>query len=201
MPDPKRVAAPSRVAGRPRTRWTVADLDRWDEPLQLTLDAYADVLDLAERRHGRGHPDAHRVAGTALAKARLPAWRTLRRLLYQRDGGRCVPCGARVPFDLLEIGHLIEKALGGPDTPDNLACMCGDCNRRKPPHRTREEALAWIALVRAESEARDPLRAADRRLGDLGPRERLEVCRLLGVEGTPRDRELVRFLDAWEDLA
>jgi hypothetical protein len=58
---------------------------------------------------------------------------------------RCVTCGTT---DYLESGHLIDRAAGGSNTPDNRVPMCALCNRIKPGHQTRREALAWIVRIR-----------------------------------------------------
>lgn len=44
--------------------------------------------------------------------------------------GFCYCCGSTVitPFDF-ECGHVQARALGGPDTVDNLRPICGSCNR------------------------------------------------------------------------
>lgn len=61
------------------------------------------------------------------------AWRRLRDLVLERDGRACrrpipptgMPCGR--PAN--EAGHIVDKALGGTDTPENLRAECARCNR------------------------------------------------------------------------
>jgi 5-methylcytosine-specific restriction endonuclease McrA len=52
----------------------------------------------------------------------------VRRAVFERDGGRCVGCGAE--FDL-QYDHVIPVALGGASTAENLELLCAPCNRRK----------------------------------------------------------------------
>ncbi|MSQ41454.1 MAG: HNH endonuclease [Dehalococcoidia bacterium] len=52
----------------------------------------------------------------------------VRILAWERDGGRCVRCGAE---DDLQFDHLIPVAKGGGNAADNIQVLCGDCNRLK----------------------------------------------------------------------
>ena len=54
--------------------------------------------------------------------------RLVRIFVWQRDGGKCVQCGAR---ERLEFDHVIPVALGGATTPRNIQLLCEDCNRAK----------------------------------------------------------------------
>ena len=75
-----------------------------------------------------------------------PNWRTLKRLVYERDDGICWVCGQWVPPAFYELGHLVDRVAGGPDTADNVVVMCIRCNRVvKPVFDTLEEAIAWKA--------------------------------------------------------
>lgn len=51
--------------------------------------------------------------------------------ILKRDRFTCSYCGAHPPDVLLEIDHVIPKAAGGSDDPDNLITACWDCNRGK----------------------------------------------------------------------
>ena len=61
----------------------------------------------------------------------IPA--ALRRLVYERAGGRCEYC--LVPEDDVfathEIDHIIAEKHGGPTEADNLALSCALCNKYK----------------------------------------------------------------------
>lgn len=85
----------------------------------------------------------------------LSNWRMARRFIWERDGGRCVLCGAKVPlhggryWDSLswsmvdrgapaEIDHIIEVADGGTDAPSNLRTLCHDCHAAKTALAARD---------------------------------------------------------------
>lgn len=52
----------------------------------------------------------------------------LRRVVFERDGGRCVECGGS--FDI-QYDHILPVAHGGATTLENLQILCAECNRRK----------------------------------------------------------------------
>lgn len=71
---------------------------------------------------------------------REPINRTLRRLIYQRDGKRCRLCGKA--GWLFELDHIIPWSAGGPDTSDNLRSVCHACNQARSNYRRSGDALA-----------------------------------------------------------
>jgi len=62
------------------------------------------------------------------ATPREPIPETVRRSVWQRDGGRCVRCGSQ---ERLEYDHLIALAKGGSNTERNIQLLCESCNRKK----------------------------------------------------------------------
>ena len=53
---------------------------------------------------------------------------SLRAWIYERDGRRCVDCGAR---DRLSLDHLLPASAGGTEWASNLVTRCSDCNNRR----------------------------------------------------------------------
>jgi 5-methylcytosine-specific restriction endonuclease McrA len=83
----------------------------------------------ARRTLERAHATLARDAGAgppAPARERIPA--DVRRVVFERDGGRCVECGT--DFDL-QYDHVIPHSLGGASTAANLQVLCAGCNQRK----------------------------------------------------------------------
>lgn len=56
-----------------------------------------------------------------------------------RDKFTCQYCGERPHRSLLNLDHVVPRALGGKTTWENVVCSCVDCNRRKGG-RTPEQA-------------------------------------------------------------
>jgi len=66
------------------------------------------------------------------AKKTTGEWTVLRFSILRRDGWQCKYCG-RTPADgvKLHVDHIVAKARGGLDNPDNLITACVDCNLGK----------------------------------------------------------------------
>jgi len=65
---------------------------------------------------------------------RKPSWKTRRFAIMQRDGFRCVLCGASARDDetvRLHVDHIIARSRGGTNDDDNLWTLCDDCNLGK----------------------------------------------------------------------
>lgn len=58
------------------------------------------------------------------------------RRVYERDGGRCVLCGAPAA---LQCAHYIGRAQGGLGREDNLVLLCADCHREYDQSAARAE--------------------------------------------------------------
>jgi 5-methylcytosine-specific restriction endonuclease McrA len=144
----------------------VKRLAEWHPPCQLNLFAWADAYyqqlgkpSTSDIRREMGRAirkgiiptwstdEAHREARWAADHAALydglPKWHVLRKLIYERDRGVCWVCGRAIARDEYNLGHLIDRACGGLDIPQNLAVMHVRCNYLKPLTNTREEAIAW----------------------------------------------------------
>jgi 5-methylcytosine-specific restriction endonuclease McrA len=59
---------------------------------------------------------------------REPISEAVRLFVWQRDGGKCVKCGAR---ERLEFDHIIPVTAGGSSTERNVQLLCESCNRSK----------------------------------------------------------------------
>lgn len=69
--------------------------------------------------------------------------------VLRRDGYSCQYCGEAAPNVTLHIDHVVPKALGGSDNPDNLVTACRDCNVGKASTRPDED---WVTQVSEKSE-------------------------------------------------
>ena len=70
-------------------------------------------------------------------------WLELRSKIYIRDKGVCWICNGFVELPNYDLGHLVDKCMGGWDDYDNLAVMHTLCNLSKPHHTTLEDAIRW----------------------------------------------------------
>lgn len=51
--------------------------------------------------------------------------------VLRRDNFTCKHCSRQLSRDLLEVDHIVPKALGGSNSIENLQTLCRTCNRRK----------------------------------------------------------------------
>lgn len=123
--------------------------DKGGGPVQMTV--FTDVAALTSDDHGYAELDntatlsnrtAQRLACDAILESVLeedgrvigigrrsrivPGW--LRRLVYERDGGKCQHPGCR-NTKWLQIHHIVPWARGGPTDLDNLFLLCGAHHR------------------------------------------------------------------------
>lgn len=79
-----------------------------------------------------GSPYRHAVVvppnRLSVAVGREPIPQGLRQVVWRRDGGRCVQCGAE---SNLHFDHIIPVARGGATTIENLQILCAQCNLSK----------------------------------------------------------------------
>lgn len=62
---------------------------------------------------------------------RVPLSKRLRFAVLQRDGFRCVYCGASGAGVRLHVDHVKSRKAGGSDDLSNLRAACADCNHGK----------------------------------------------------------------------
>lgn len=95
-------------------------------------------------------------------KKRLPAFRRniskqTRAWVLERNGYTCQMCGAAAgdpdPFGgnrtvRLTMGHIVDKSMGGDDSPNNLRAVCTNCNEglqnTAPPKPDRLELMRQV---------------------------------------------------------
>jgi hypothetical protein len=90
----------------------------------------------------------------------------IRAFVLDRNGFTCQMCGVAAgdphPYDngrktRLHIGHIIDKSMGGTDSPNNLRAICSACNEGASNLTlNRPDAIKLIAQVRRAS-AKDQL--------------------------------------------
>ena len=54
-----------------------------------------------------------------------------KRMLVERDGLRCHYCDCLMSYEEAQVDHILAKARGGTDAPDNLVLACSRCNNLK----------------------------------------------------------------------
>ena len=103
-------------------------------------------------------PDwAHKVYAPSTRDTFLDSkeWRKLRRFVLERDKHHCVRCDKRFPAKMLQAHHLIPRAEGGADRPDNLLTLCNSCHNFVEIHnlRTRAAIIGSIESAPAQDHA------------------------------------------------
>lgn len=73
--------------------------------------------------------------GVRISHQRTNTYRKHTLKIFQRDGFRCVYCGAT---ENLSLDHVIPQSRGGSHEPDNLACCCLTCNSSKGDRTPQE---------------------------------------------------------------
>jgi len=109
--------------------WLFEGTYYWENGQYSDRDVLALVRD-RERRERTRLERAHMLLNAEQRShpGRLPIPREVKRMVFERDGGQCVSCGAA--FDL-QYDHVIPVALGGASSTENLQLLCGTCNRQK----------------------------------------------------------------------
>lgn len=113
-----------------RRYWWFHDRLWWEDSGLTADDVRALVLD-RERRARRRLERAHALMHSEVeppAPVRGGISQEVKRVVWERCGGRCVECGSDA---LLEFDHVIPLAMGGANTERNLQLLCAECNRTK----------------------------------------------------------------------
>ena len=113
-----------------RRLWWVGDEFYWDTDHLSAEEIALEVWDRDRRREHRYERlrvvRAREEAATSARRERIPD--DVRALVWARDGGQCVRCGAE---DDLQFDHVIPVAKGGGNAHGNIQILCGNCNRAK----------------------------------------------------------------------
>lgn len=64
-----------------------------------------------------------------------PDWAKRRKIVYDRDGGRCRRCGVTISLDKCHIHHIVRRSQGGAHSLENLVTLCRDCHSLMPEHQ------------------------------------------------------------------
>ncbi len=108
------------------------DLARQWAGIDISPKAAELVVRRIEERQGLFRDITHRQdipQRTDLGKLPPPA--SHRQTLYGIQSGDCAGCSTHFQVRNLEVDHIIARAKGGTDHPDNLQLLCGSCNRIK----------------------------------------------------------------------
>ena len=121
---------PASGNARGRDYWLFDDaVYSTDVPLEPN-EVRALVIERAlkdDARLARAAAAAERAALVAPPR-RAPIPSDIKAAVWQRDGGRCVDCGATRE---LEFDHVIPVSMGGAHTVRNLQLLCVSCNAAK----------------------------------------------------------------------
>ncbi len=134
------LAASVRASLRPGGVFTLHDDEAVARVLGCSLQVWAD------NRAGVW-PEINRLLsrpGTMKAASSQRLDDADRLAVWIRDEGVCAYCGDQTTIDDFQADHVVPKAQGGSDDPENLACACEPCNRSKgarTPEQWRGETL------------------------------------------------------------
>ena len=77
-----------------------------------------------------------------------PDWDERRRIIFNRDGGRCQRCGINMELDECHIHHIKPRARGGDHSLTNLVTLCRSCHPLMPGHEHMKEVVSYYITGR-----------------------------------------------------
>jgi 5-methylcytosine-specific restriction protein A len=86
--------------------------------------------------------------------------RKVKALAFQRSGGRCEKCTARLMPGRIIYDHIIPDAIGGEPTLENCQVVCSTCDKPKTAQDAGNLARALrreAAFIGAKAPSRNPL--------------------------------------------
>jgi len=94
------------------------------------------ILPISKIRVELGKFDIRRIKdpnieGEQYQQGVLAGWENLKAYAKWRDGGKCRVCGKSPRTDSsvrLEVHHIVRRANGGTDTPENVVTLCRECH-------------------------------------------------------------------------
>lgn len=117
--------APDRI--RAASEETIEIKFRARRSLQEKIERLKGVLAHSHPNIGLGELFELLVDRALMKKLLTPAPVKNTRQIWARDRGRCRNCGSTYA---LEIDHILPRAKGGGDDPENLRLLCRSCNQR-----------------------------------------------------------------------
>lgn len=103
-----------------------------------------------------------------------------KRILWERDKGRCFYCSKALHWDCKTIDHVIPRSKGGSDKSWNLVICCYECNAEKGNNDPTEEQLRLVRHRKFLQEARTNI---GRMIENLkAENRRREAQRLIGIQ-------------------
>lgn len=67
-----------------------------------------------------------------------------RRMVYLRDGGRCMYCDSGCTLKSFTIDHVVPRSKGGRTAWDNVVTACLPCNQRKADRSPRQAGMKLL---------------------------------------------------------
>lgn len=86
-----------------------------------------------------GWSKRQQVKGNTTERGYGHAWRKLRAQVLERDGYLCQSCRTKDRITpATDVDHIINKASGGTDDPDNLQSLCSSCHKQKTANEGKQ---------------------------------------------------------------